>query len=385
MRSLRIGIIVGEPSGDLLAASLVNEIRKKYSFVQVEGIIGDKLLSLGCCKMLYHMNEICMMGLVEPIKHLPKLLKMQRWLVDYFTNEPPDLFIGVDAPDFNLRIEKKLKSSGIPVVHYVSPSVWAWRRGRIKLIKQAVDLMLTLLPFEEEFYKNENVLAKYVGHPAADKINLNYDNLEIRKELGLKKDDFVLGVFPGSRNSEIKAMSSLYFEVISNILKIKKNIKIVIPVINEDHKNYLKNLNKELNLNLDVIYVINDSYKVMQAMDIGLVTSGTATLEVMLHIKPMVVAYKTSFLTYQIAKRLVTVKYVALPNLLHNKMIADEFIQNDANVENLEKSLLKLIDSKTEQEKQTKEYIKMHKVLKQNSDKIILSEIEKILDLSDCE
>ena len=376
--SLRIGIVVGEASGDNLAASLISELKNIYPNLEIEGIVGPKLMALGG-KTLFPMASLSVMGLIEPLARLPELFKIRRWLVNYFIEEPPDLFIGIDAPDFNLGLEKQLKKSGIPTVHYVSPSVWAWRESRLRAIKKAVDLMLTLFPFEEVYYQRHNIPVKFVGHPAADQILIKIDTIAAKLKLGFKKTDKIIALMPGSRKGELKHLAKLYLQVAKLCLNVYPDLKFVMPLVSLDHQAYINELQAELREELqkmqheepqntvNVQTLVGMAYDVVAASDIVLVTSGTATLEVMLHKKPMVIAYKTGMLTYEIIKRLIKVSFIGLPNLLANAPIVPELIQSKATPELLSKELLALLDSEEKRQKQIYSFSELHSILRKGA------------------
>lgn len=364
--SRRIVVVVGEPSGDQLGAQLVTELRKLHPNIEVEGIIGAAMINAGCLQ-LHSMDTLAVMGLVEPIMNLRSILSLRKWLIKYIKNDPPDLFIGIDAADFNLNLEKVLHAAGVQTAHYVSPSVWAWRKGRIKTIKKSVDLMLTLFPFEEKFYTENDVPVCYTGHPLADTIPLVVDRSAGKQALGFAADDQVVAVLPGSRNSEMKHMTPVYLETIKLCLQAKPNLKFIMPLVQPAYETYVEFWKNKIIPEAQIKYVIKDSHAAMRAADFALVTSGTATLEVMLHKIPMIVAYKTDWLTYQIVKRLVHVKYISLPNLLADAPLVEEYIQKDADPNVLSAALLALIDNVELQYTQIEEFNKLHKLLAQDA------------------
>ncbi len=367
---LRIGIVVGEVSGDKLAAQLISELQKQHRDLEVFGIIGPELATLGC-NPLFPMEKLEVMGFIEPLLRLYSLIKIRRWLLKYFLAEPPDLFIGVDAPDFNLGLEKKLRAAGIPTVHYVSPTVWAWRQGRVKLIKQAVDLMLSIFPFEEDFFKKHNVPVKFIGHPAADQIPLETDG-------GGSK---TIAILPGSRNSEIKNHAALYLATAKICYTRDPELLFTIPVVKEQHKKQIEELQEKIAPELPLTISVGQSGTVIEAADIVLVTSGTATLEVMLYKKPMVVAYKTNWITYQIIKRLIKVPYISQPNLIANKLLVKEFIQSDATKENLSDELSDLINCSVYRNAQVSTFAELHKKLRKNASITAAEAINELLGL----
>jgi lipid-A-disaccharide synthase len=362
----RIIIVVGEPSGDRLGAQLVHQLRKLHPTMEVEGVFGGEMIQAGCLQ-LCSMDTLSVMGLIEPLLRLPRILRMRKWLINYILNDPPDLYIGIDAPDFNLNIEKVLHKAGIQTVHYVSPSVWAWRQGRIKNIKRSVDLMLTLFPFEADFYKQHDVPVCYTGHPTADTIPFVVDRQSAKIALGYDANDLVIAVLPGSRGGEIKHMTRLYLQTMQLCFAAMPNLKFVMPLVQASYKDYVERYKNKIMPQLPLQYVTADSYAVMRAADFAIVTSGTATLELMLHKIPMIVAYKTDWLTYHIVKLLIKSKYIALPNLLADAPLVAEYIQNKATAQNLATTLLELINNVDLQQQQITQFNRLHKILAQNA------------------
>jgi lipid-A-disaccharide synthase len=379
---LRIGIVVGEVSGDKLAAGLIRELQTKYPNLTIEGVVGPELIRVGATE-LFSMERLAVMGLIEPLFRLRELIKIRTWLKKYFLHNPPDLFIGVDAPDFNLGLEVALKAAGIPVVHYVSPSVWAWRSGRIRKIKQAVDLMLTLLPFETKIYTEHNIPVKFVGHYAADNIPMVTDQTQAKQQLGLDllEEKPVLLVLPGSRNSELKHMLPVYLKTLENCFKQNNNLQILVALVSNKHRDIFLQISYKLKVDLPINFVIGNSFLAMAACDLALVTSGTATLEVMLHKKPMIIAYKTNFITYQIGKKIVKVPFIGLPNLLANSRVAPEYIQTAANATNLSQAIMNLLTSNTERDLQINTYKSLHVVLQQDANKTAARIVMELLGI----
>lgn len=339
----RIGIVAGEASGDLLGASLIQALKQRHPDVQVEGVGGPAMQAAGC-KSLFDSERLAVMGIVEPLKRLPDLLKLRRDLYQHFTTERPDIFIGIDAPDFNLGLELKLRQAGILTAHYVSPSVWAWRQGRIHKIAKAVDMMLALLPFEAKFYQDHHVPVRYVGHPLADQIPLVCDTAAARRALGLDEQDTYVALLPGSRQQEIHYMAEPFLLAAKKMWEQKPHLKFITSHVNEQRYQAFYKAYQEIAPELPLQFFIRRSADVMAAADLVAVTSGTATLEVMLHKKPMVIAYRMSYLTYQIAKWLVKTPYAGLPNLLANRLLVPELIQDAATPDAIAEQLLLYLD-----------------------------------------
>lgn len=346
---MRIGIIAGEASGDILAAGLMHAILEQYPETQFEGIAGPLMIEAGC-RVIYPAEKLSVMGLVEVLAHYRELSRIRKELIEYFIENPPDIFIGIDAPDFNLVVETKLKEAGIGTIHYVSPSVWAWRQYRLGKISRAVDLMLTLFPFEARFYENHSISVKYVGHTLADEIELDIDIEESRQKIKLDVDagDSVIAVLPGSRMSEVSRLAPPFIETLLQSLKQQPKLLFAIPFVNDKTRQFFE---QELNLqtaeNSDVrsrfVLFNGHSRDVMAASNAVLLASGTAALEALLLKKPMIVAYKLSPVTYWIAKRLLQVPYYSLPNLLAGEYMVEEITQKDVCSEVLVPKLLNLL------------------------------------------
>jgi lipid-A-disaccharide synthase len=379
--NMRIGIVVGEVSGETLAVGLIQSLKQYYPNLSFEGVLGPRLIQAGG-HALYSMERLSVMGLVEPLARLPELWKMRRYLIQHFIHHnPPDIFIGIDAPDFNLGLERKLKEAGIPVVHYVSPSVWAWRQGRIHGIKKSVDLMLTLLPFEAKFYQQHQVPVCFTGHPLADQIPLEISTENARTQLNLlrgdptKKGSSVIAILPGSRNSELKYLAEVFLQTAKLCFSKNPNLQFVAPLVSEAHKIRFSQLKQLIAPELPMQIRVGNARTAIAAADAVLVASGTATLEVMLHKKPMVVAYRMHPITYQIAKRLVKVPYVALPNLLAEAFVVPEFIQEKANPEQLSQAILDSIHPSFDKESLLKKFNELHLILKRNASDIAANAI----------
>jgi len=335
---LRIGIVVGEASGDLLGAKLIKEMKEKYSDVEVVGIGGKHLIENGC-QSLFEMERLSVMGIFEIFGRLIEILGIRKKLTNYFINNPPDVFIGIDAPEFNLTLEEKLHSQGIKTVHYVSPSVWAWREYRMKKISRAVDLMLVLFPFELAYYSKKNIKARFVGHPLATQLNKIPDKNGAREVLGLPGDKTIIALMPGSRKSELNQHSLIFLQTAIRCQERHENLHFVTNMVDEQAREIFSKAINETCPDLTISIFTDDSRRVMEASDLLLLASGTITLEAMLLKKPMVVAYRLSWFSYQIASRLIRVPYAALPNLLANKLLVPECLQYDCTPEKLSAEL----------------------------------------------
>ena len=325
-QKLRIGMIAGEMSGDLLGAGLIRALQVHFPDAIFEGIGGQAMLETGF-ESFYPLETLSVMGLVEVLKHYRTLKRCHHHLQQHFLDHPPDVFIGIDAPDFNLGLEQVLRKSGIPTAHYVSPSVWAWRRYRVKKIAQACDIMLTLLPFEADFYTQHHIPVKFVGHPLADHIPWQVDKQQIRQQLQLPIDKTYIALLPGSRAQEVEKLLLPFLQTAVWLTQQRQNLHFLLPAANETLQQVIsQQLAQFPQLPLTLFH--GQSHEAMAAADVVLMASGTATLEAMLLKRPMVVAYRVAELTYQLAKRLVYVRHVSLPNLLANAPLVPEFLQH---------------------------------------------------------
>lgn len=334
----RVGIVAGEASGDILGAGLMSELKNRYPEVEFIGVGGARMAALGLDK-LYPMEPLSVMGLIEPLKRLPELLRMRRNLAKCFIGADIDLFVGIDSPDFNLGLAKRLKNAGIKTLHYVSPSVWAWRQGRIKSIAKSIDMMLTLLPFEAAFYEKHGVPVKFVGHPLASEISGKLNKTDSRSSLQLDQSRPCIALLPGSRSGEIKHLVPTYLQTLKLIGKSKADIQFVFAAVNQAKADQIKALIG----NLDIQVVVGRTIDVVAAADVVLAASGTTTLEIMLVNRPLIVAYRSEWLTFKIISSMLKVPYVSLPNLIAGREVVSEFLQNNATPENLAPALLALL------------------------------------------
>lgn len=378
---LRIAIVAGEESGDTLGAGLMQGLKKLCDRdIIFEGIGGAQMLANGF-HSLFPQDRLAVMGLFEPLKRLPELINIRRRLQQHFLTQPPDVFIGIDSPDFNLGLELKLKRAGIPTVHYVSPSVWAWRRGRIKKIRRAVDLMLTLFPFEAEFYHQHKVAVEFVGHPLADKVPLNPDSESARKDLSVDKitsGKKVVAILPGSRAAEVASLGRIFLDTANLCLKQTRHIHFLIPSANEQRHRQLEQLLEDYKLPLTL--VAGRSRTVMQAADAVLLASGTSTLEAMLLKKPMVIAYKLSALTFAIVAKISHVEHVGLPNLLAGRPLVPEFLQAQVTPSNLADALMGFLQDQAQSDTLKREFAVIHRSLNKNADESAAQAIQILID-----
>nr|WP_208599942.1 lipid-A-disaccharide synthase [Pseudomonas agarici] len=357
MASLRIALVAGEASGDILGAGLMRALKARHPAVEFIGVGGPLMEAQGLVSY-FPMERLSVMGLVEVLGRLPELLKRRKTLIQTLIAEKPDAFIGIDAPDFTLNIELKLRRAGIKTVHYVSPSVWAWRQKRVLKIREGCDLMLTLLPFEARFYEEQGVPVRFVGHTLADTIALQTDRSAARAELGLP-DGPLVALMPGSRGSEVARLGGLFLDTAQRLQAMHPGIRFVMPCASAQRRSQIEALLAERDLPLTLLD--GQSHKALEACDAVLIASGTATLEALLYKRPMVVAYRLAPLTFWILKRLVKSPYVSLPNLLAQRLLVPELLQDDATPEALANALSPLIEDGREQ---TRDFEAIHRTLR---------------------
>lgn len=342
---MRIGIVAGETSGDILGAGLIRALRERLPQARFEGVAGPEMQAAGC-EALYPAETLAVMGLSEVLAHLPRLLSVRRHLVRHFRADPPDVFIGIDSPDFNLGLEKTLRRAGISTVHYVSPSIWAWRPKRVFKVGHAADLTLAILPFEPPLYAKHGFKAVFVGHPLADAIPDHVDRMKLRSELHLPEDGAVVALLPGSRGTEVDRLGKLFLDTAQWLAAQKPGLRFAIPAATPKLNELLKRQIRMYAPDLALTLVEGHSRDVLGAADAVLLASGTAALEAMLIQCPMVVAYKLSNLSYAFIRAfdLLKIPYVSLPNLLAERRLVPEFLQYDASPAAMGAELLRLLD-----------------------------------------
>ncbi|EIK44876.1 lipid-A-disaccharide synthase, putative, lpx19A [Cellvibrio sp. BR] len=343
----------------------MQELRKHFPSAEFSGIGGPRMLALGF-HSYFPQDRLAVMGLIEPLKRLPELLRIRKFLREHFIKNPPAVFIGIDSPDFTIPLEASLKEKGIKTVHYVSPSVWAWRQKRIFKIARSVDLMLTLLPFEAKFYQEHNVPVEFVGHHLADEIPFVIDKFAARKSLGLPEQGRIVALLPGSRASEVERMGSLFMESAVKCLEQDPGLLFVIPSASPDR---YRQLHIALNDFVDYpIQLINGhSHEVMAAADVLLLASGTVALEALLLKKPMVVAYRLAPLTFKILSWLVKTPWISLPNLLAQKLLVPELLQEQATPETLSAAVMNYFDNPEQAIALSETFAQMHIELKRDA------------------
>jgi lipid-A-disaccharide synthase len=376
---LRVGIVANEASGDILGAALAREIRKRVPEVRFVGIAGPRMQEEGC-ETLFAMERLSVMGLMEVLGQLRELLGLRRELVRYFIENPPDVFIGVDAPDFNLGLERRLRGAGIRTVHLVSPTVWAWRPGRVKSIRRSVDLMLSVFPFEETFLREHGVPARYVGHPLADEIPVEIDRVGARRALGLPEAGSILALLPGSRMGEVERLAGPFIDTAARCLAACPNLRFVVPLVNARLREHFGQVLAQLAPDLPITLVDGRSREVLAAADVVLTASGTATLETLLSKRPMVVAYRVHPISYHVVKQLglVKVPYIAMANLLAEKELAPEFIQDRCRADLLAPAVLAFLDDTKRVAEIQAEYRRIHLWLRNDA---AASAAQAVLDL----
>ncbi len=375
-KTLRIGIVAGEASGDVLAAGFVAVLKDQYPNAVFEGIGGRHLTALGLTS-LFDMEELSVMGLLEVLKHLPRLLHIRKAVVQHFLDNPPDIFIGVDAPDFNLAVEAKLKAAGVKTVHYVSPTVWAWRESRIHKIAKATNLVLGIFPFEADIYAKYKVAYHYVGHTMADSIPLVPNQQEKRQLFALDSNDTVLALLPGSRAREVDTLLPDFIKTAELLTLSLPQLKVIIPAANNVRENQIKQWLKTLNPTANVMVTQLSARDVMIASNAVLLASGTATLEAMLCKKPMVVGYKMSKMTHMIMQRLYKPAYFSLPNILADEALVPELLQDDVNPQNMADKLRPMLEG--EPHALISRFTQLHKTLQLNADEQAAKAIQGLL------
>ncbi len=333
---MRIAIVVGEASGDILGSRLITAMLQQNPDLKFEGIAGAEMVASGC-HALYPMEKLAVMGFSEVLPKLGEILSLRKALLQRWQQNPPDLFIGIDAPDFNLKLEALLHKKGIKTAHYVSPSVWAWRAGRVKKIKGNIDQMLTLFPFEVYFYKKHQIPATFVGHPLADEIPLQTDQRAARKQLGLADSNYTLAVLPGSRSGEIKRIAPDFLLALKQLHQHHPDWQFIVPLINSKIRQQFEALIKQIAPLLPITLIHRQSRTVMIAADQILMASGTAVLEGMLINRPMVAAYRVSASSAFIIRTFKMIKstYYTLPNNLCNEYLVPELIQEQVTADNI--------------------------------------------------
>ena len=376
-RPLRIALVAGEASGDTLGAGLIRALKQAHPHSEFIGIGGPRMLAEGM-QTRVPMERLSVMGLVEVLGRLRELLRIRKELVAWLLEQQPDVFIGIDAPDFTLGVERKLRDAGIATVHYVSPSDWAWREKRVLGIQKSTDLMLTLFPFEEDVYRKHQVAVRCVGHTLADEIPLQPDRAAARSALGIGADEKLLALMPGSRNGELRKLGELFLQTAAWCHEREPGLRFVMPCANPERKQQMQQIIAESRITLPLVLLDGQAHQALAACDAVLIASGTATLEAMLFKRPMVAAYRMAGLTFKILKRLVKVGHVSLPNLLAKREVVPEFLQDAATPEAMGPALLQLLAPTAERAETQATFMQLHEMLRRDADH---AAAEAVLDL----
>ncbi|AWW52906.1 lipid-A-disaccharide synthase [Pasteurella multocida] len=381
-----IAIVAGEVSGDILGAGLIRSLKVQYPHARFIGIAGPRMLAEGA-ETLVDMEELSVMGLAEVVKHLPRLLKIRRQLIHTMLQEKPDIFIGIDAPDFNIDVELKLKENGIKTIHYVSPSVWAWRQNRIHKIAKATHLVLAFLPFEKAFYDRFEVPCRFIGHTMADAIALKPNRQEACEYLNLDASQRYVAILVGSRGSEVTFLAEPFLQAAKLLKQQYPDIQFLVPLINAKRREQFEQIKAQVAPELELILLDGKARQAMIAAEATLLASGTAALEAMLCKSPMVVGYRMKATTYFLAKRLVKTEYVSLPNLLANEMLVPELIQEQCTAENLAEKLALYLSQEESALQQRHALIQrftdLHKLIQCDADKQAAQAVIELLEQED--
>jgi len=359
--TLRVALVAGEASGDILGSGLMQSLKAQHPDVSFIGVGGPRMEAEGL-RPYFPMERLSVMGLFEVLGRLFELILRRRRLVRTLIAERPDVFIGIDAPDFNLGLELKLRRAGIRTVHYVSPSVWAWRQKRVFKIREACDLMLTLFPFEAQFYQEHGVPVRFVGHPLANTIPLQVDRVPARAALGLPQDGEVVALMPGSRGGEVSRLGPLFLDAAERLSHMRPGLQFVVPCASQPRREQLEQMLEERSLQMDLLD--GQSHEALAACDAVLIASGTATLEALLHNRPMVVAYRVANMTYRLLRHFMKTTLFSLPNLLAGRQLVPEFIQDAATPDVLAVAMASLLDNGQEQ---TENFAAIHQTLRQDA------------------
>lgn len=360
---MRIALVAGEASGDALGACLIRALRERWGGLEFYGIAGPRMLAEGA-RTLYPMDRLSVRGYLEVLSSLRELIAIRRGLARELLANPPDLFIGIDAPDFNLGLETKLKAAGIPTVHYVSPSVWAWRAERIPAIGRAVDRMLVMFPFEEPLYRDAGIAVSYVGHPLADEMPLEPDHAEARSQLRLGASGAPIALLPGSRMSELELHADLLIDTARELAGRRPELRFFVPLATRETRDYFETrLYAREAQELPIKILFGHARLALHAAEAAIVASGTATLEAALARCPMVITYRLSPLTYRMVMRKALLPYFGLPNILAGEFIVPELLQADATPANLAQALGNWLDHKDARERLRERFARIHRDL----------------------
>nr|WP_024965663.1 lipid-A-disaccharide synthase [Pantoea sp. IMH] len=367
MRSLTIALVAGETSGDILGAGLIRALKEKHPNARFVGVAGPLMQAEGC-EAWYEMEELAVMGIVEVLERLPRLLSIRRDLTHRFTELRPDVFVGIDAPDFNITLEGRLKQRGIRTIHYVSPSVWAWRQKRVFKIGRSTDLVLAFLPFEKAFYDRYKVPCRFIGHTMADAMPIEPDKLAARRELGIAEGTPCLALLPGSRSAEVEMLSGDFLRTAALLRQKWPDLEIVVPLVNPRRREQFEKIKAEVAPDLPMHLLDGKGRAAMVASDAALLASGTAALECMLAKCPMVVGYRMKPFTFWLAKRLVKTDYVSLPNLLAGRELVKELLQEECRPDLLAAALEPLLADGEPRQRLLATFAELHHQIRWNAD-----------------
>ena len=376
---MRIGLVAGETSGDLLGAGLITELKAKSPGARFEGIAGPAMQAAGC-DAWESSEALAVIGLVEPLREIPRLLRLRRMLIQRWTDNPPDVFVGIDAPDFNLGLEVTLRQHGISTAHYVSPSVWAWRQWRVRKIAKAADKVLCLLPFEKAFYDRHQVVADFVGHPMADAIPTDLDADKVRSALGIEAE-IVVAVLPGSRVSEVTRLGPVFASACARLAAAEPGMRFVAPMTTDKIRQLFAAQLAAEDIASRFLLLAGDAQSAIAAADVVLLASGTAALQAALLCRPMVAAYRFAPLTYAImwTLRLWKVPYFTLPNFLTPEPLVPEFLQYAANPEALADAVSCLLKDPAKRAAISEQFSSLRQELARGADKLAA---QAVLDLA---
>ena len=342
-RQMRIGIVAGETSGDRLGGAFIRAMQNEISNVRFEGMAGPEMIAAGCAAIA-RIEQLSVMGLVEVLRRYPALRPVRSRLIQHFLNNPPDVFVGIDVPDFNLGIERRLKRHGIRTVHYVCPQVWAWRTARAKSISQAADLLLAVFPFEPDYFDRHGGYATFVGHPLADLLPLEPDVHAARRALNLPRDELVVAIMPGSRKQEVDRLLQPFLDGAHLFSRAKPEARFVLCVAREAQVDQVRRYLADLPDPLPCSVVCGLAHQVLTAANLAIVASGTASLEALLCKTPMVVGYRLAPLSYHIIRRMVKIPRIAMPNILAGRELVPELIQEAVAPQAISRALLEWLD-----------------------------------------
>ncbi|OCG05481.1 lipid-A-disaccharide synthase [Gilliamella apis] len=380
-KQLTIALVAGETSGDILGAGLIRTLKKHHPNIKFVGIAGPLMQAEGC-QAWYEMDELSVMGIVEVLGRLRRILAIRRDITKRLTDLKPDVFIGIDAPDFNLSLEGKLKQAGIKTIHYVSPSVWAWKQKRVFKIKRNTNLILAFLPFEKAFYDKFDVPCRFIGHKMADDIPLEPNQTAMRQQLGIPVDCQCLALLPGSRHAEVTLLSEPFLKAAQLLRDKFPDLHIVVPLVNSKRRAEFEQIKAEIAPELKLQLLDGHAREAMIASNAAILASGTVALECMLAKCPMVVGYKMKAFTFWLAKKLIKTPYVSLPNILAGKEIVPELLQHDCTPENIANHVLPFLESDNTELKAT--FLALHKQIRCNADEQAAQAVLDVLEDSPC-